>query len=156
MSIENKLSELGTLLMNLEKENNPNKKKLIYLVCLVLAGISFYFSTKSGFFAIGLFIALDFFEARKYKKYGRGIYNNGLCYNGTITKWSNIKSYEWVESGAHSTYGTLKITKLKSIIPGTVLYLTISDHQKNDVEKILKKLVRRSPKKSSKKYLSNS
>jgi len=146
-----KFEELGPLMMNLEKENNSSKKKIIYLICLILGALSYYFNVKSGFFAIGLFIAIEFFEARKYNKYGRGIYTNGICYNGAITEWSNIKSYEWVESGTHNTYGTLKITRHKSLIPGAILYSTIADAQKNELEKILKKLVRRSPKKSIKK-----
>ena len=147
MSKANKISELGTLLINLEKESNPNKKKLIYLICLVLVAISFYFNNYSGFVAIALFGVLEVVEIQKYKKYGRGLYTHGICFNGTITEWSKIKSYEWVDSKEHGNYGVLKLTKHKNILSGIELPLPISDNQKEEVDKILRKSIRKSPKK---------
>lgn len=147
MANENKLSELGPLLLKLEKESNPNKKKIIYLLCLILVAISFYFNNYSGFVAIALFGVLEVIEVQKYKRYGRGIYTHGICFNGTITKWSIIKSYEWVESSGSNSYGTLKLTKHKQILSGIVIPLSIADTQKDEVEKILRKSIRKSSKK---------
>jgi len=144
----NKLSELGNLLINLEKESNPTKKILTYLICLILIAISYYFKSKAGFFAIALFVVLEVMDSVKFKKSGRGIYEKGLCFNGVMTQWSDIKSYEWVESSVHSHYGLLKITQDKKMLFGATLSLPISDTQKNEVGKILNKKLKNKLKKN--------
>lgn len=70
-----------------------------------------------------------------------GFMDNGICTGKHLIEWNTVKSYKWTIPTKYHNYQTLKIEYSK-FYSFHVDYLKVFEDQKEEIEELLKKVVR--------------
>ena len=138
--IRNKKNKMGNSLIKLVDVPNGSllANLIISLILIVMLILAYYFTEFSKIqtgINICILTAISVIDMICDEKlFGKFILEKGICFNGELMNWHEIRSYEWVKRRKKSKYSSLEIRK-KDIYFKTKY--NISDNQKEEINEVL-------------------
>lgn len=115
--IRNKKNKMGNPLIKLVDVPNGSllANLIISLILIVMLILAYYFTEFSKIqtgINICILTAISVIDGICDEKiFGKFILEKGICFNGDLMNWHEIRSYEWVKRRKKSKYSSLEIRR---------------------------------------------